>query len=188
MIEKVLVILIHIWLIFILTFAGAWGGQWNHWPRRFFFPGIMMLLAFIYIHSPWVLTVYIMSVWLSLGYGIPDDDYKTNPSADRGSALGMFFYKLFNNSKLLANIFTRGTVGLLISSSMLSIPILKEKWVSFLVGSAITILVWAIVAWRGFGEKRVILFGKEFHFLKVDLVVYGITSFGLITIIYGFLK
>jgi len=107
---------------------------------------------------------------------------------DEGSFLGRFFWNLFKKNDLLANVFTRGFVGLLISLSMLSVPILKGTWLSFLVGSAVIIGIWGAVSWRGFGSIPVKLFGKVYTLLKVDLTCYAVTACGIIVIVQGFLR
>lgn len=106
---------------------------------------------------------------------------------DEGSFLGRFFWNLFKKNNLLANVFTRGFVGLLISLTMLSVPILKGTWISFLVGSALIIGVWGAVSWRGFGQFPVKIFGKTYNLLWVDVTVYAVTSCGIILIINGWL-
>jgi hypothetical protein len=80
---------------------------------------------------------------------------------------------------------TRCSVGILISLSMLSVPIITQKWLSYFVGSLVIILVWALVSHRGFGETKVKLFGKEISLLNVDLVTYGVTACGFMLIING---
>ena len=107
--------------------------------------------------------------------------------SDKGSALGRFWYRLFKKNILYTNIFTRATVGLLISLSMLSVPILKGTWISFLVGSALIIGVWGAVSWRGFGQFPVKIFGKTYNLLWVDVTVYAVTACGIVLIINGWL-
>jgi len=124
---------------------------------------------------------------LSIGYGIPSFNGPNGTMDDEGSAIGAFFYKLFK-SELWANVFSRGTIGLLISLSMLSVPILKGTWLSFLIGSTIIIGIWSAVSWRGFGETRIRLFGKEVALLNVDLTTYAVTALGLVLIINGWIK
>jgi hypothetical protein len=107
---------------------------------------------------------------------------------DEGSFLGRFFWNLFKKNNLLANVFTRGFVGILISATMLSVPILKGTWISFLVGSALIIGVWGAVSWRGFGSIPVKLFGKTYALLNVDLTVYAVTACGIVVMVQGFFK
>lgn len=167
-------------LITLLAILGAVGGQGPKWARRFLYPGIVMIYAIYSLHNFWCLTIYSLSGVLSMGYGIPDQ-------SDEGSFLGRFFYKLFNCNKLLANIFTRAVMGILISISLISIPILTWNWITYFLGSLIIILIWALVSWRGFGQTPLTVFGKTYNLLNVDLVIYGVTSISLICIINGYL-
>jgi hypothetical protein len=129
-----------------------------------------------------------MSFVLSTGYGIPDQDWPTNPNADSGSFIGRFFYKLFKHNHLYTNIFTRGLVGKLIALSMLSVPIIQHTYLSYLLGSWVIILVWGMNSWRGYGEIPIKLFGRTYNVLKVDLTTYAVTSCGLLLIIHGWLR
>lgn len=179
--KKISQALASVGLIFIVAFLGSLGGQGIKEVRRFILPAVVTIYAYFLLQNIWVLTIYLMAFPLSIGYGIPD-------ATDEGSAIGRFFYKMFHNSALWANVFTRGFVGLLISLSMLAVPILKGTWISFLVGSALIIGVWGAVSWRGFGSIPVKLFGKEYTLLNVDLTVYGVTACGIIMIVQGFLR
>lgn len=197
MLKKILKSLSSVGLIFVVALLGAWAGQEKKWLRRFVLPAIVTIYTYFLLQNWWVLTIYSMAGVLSIGYGIPEykiiknDVGKLNyidfKLGDEGSFIGRFFYKLFKQSELWANVCTRGTVGLLISFSMLSIPILKGTWISFLIGSTIIIGIWSAVSWRGFGETRISLFGKEVALLNVDLTTYAVTSCGFLIIIHGFL-
>jgi len=123
-----------------------------------------------------------MAGGLSLGYGT------VSPDDDKPSWLGKVAYKLFPKTQILQNVFCRGIVGKLISLSMLSVPILTHHWLSYAIGTWIIIGIWGSVSWRGFGETKVKLFGKEISLLNVDLVVYGVTTLGFLVIIHGFFK
>jgi hypothetical protein len=186
MFNKFKKILASVGLVFVVALLGALGGQEKKWLRRFILPLIVTIYAYFLLQNWWVLTIFTMAGWLSIGYGLPSYlDNPNHPNYDEGSFLGRFFYKLFKGNEILANIFTRGTVATLISISMLSVLILKGTWLSFLLGSALIIGVWGAVSWRGFGETKVKLFGKEVTLLNVDLVVYGVTACGFVLIING---
>ena len=179
-------------IITLGAFLGAISGQGMKWLRRFIFPLIFTLYALYVVRSWWCITIYCMAGVLSIGYGIPELNGIVTLSipkyfSDEGSVLGRFWYRKFNGDTMWANIFTRGTVGLLISITMLSVPILTNNWVSYFLGSVGIILIWALVSWKGFGEIPVKLFGKTYNLLKVDLVTYAVTSCGLILIINGWL-
>jgi len=175
-------ILASVGLIFAVAFLGALSGQNWKWLRRYIIPFFVTFYTYFLLHNIWVLTIYSMSGALSIGYGI------VSPDDDKPSFLGKIAYKLFPKSQVLQNVFARGTVGLLISLTMLSIPLLKGTWISFLVGSALIIGVWGAVSWRGFGSIPVKLFGKTYTLLNVDLTCYAVTACGIITIVQGFLR
>lgn len=179
-------------LIFIVTLLGAWGGQEKKWLRRFMLPAVVTIYAYFLLQNFWVLSCYLMAFPLSIGYGLPEHIRKDSPSGfykpDEGSALGRFWDKIFNGSELWANIFTRGTVGLLISLTILSVPILTNNWVSYFLGSVGIILIWAFNSWQAYGETKLTLFGKEISLLNVDLVTYAVTALGIVLIINGWIK
>ncbi len=163
----------------IIGIIGAIGGQGPKWIKRFVIPIIFTFFALGYIRNFWCLTIMSMSIFLSMGYGIPSWD-------DEGSKLGQYFYKLFKSNEVWANIFTRGIIGLGIALSFLSVPILKGNWFQYLLGSLGIILVWALNSWRGYGILKVKIFGKEYECLKVDFVTYFVTSIcGLMIIMKG---
>ena len=180
MLEKLKKILGSIGLIAVVAFLGALSGQNWKWLRRYIIPLLVTIYAYFMLQNLWVLTIYLMAFPLSIGYGNPD-------ATDEGSAIGRFFYRLFHNSTLWANVFTRGFVGLLISLTMLSVPILKGTWISFLVGSALIIGVWGAVSWRGFGQFPVKIFGKTYNLLWVDVTVYAVTACAFVVIVQGIL-
>jgi hypothetical protein len=163
-------------IVIVCGLLGAIGGQKWRWVRRFIFPAIITIYTLLVVHNIWCTTIYSISIWLSLGYGIPD-------ATDKGSFLGRFYWNYFRSNNLWANILTRGTIGLLISISMLSVPILRGDWLHFLLGSVLIITVWAGLSWRSLGELPVKLFGNELKLLWVDILCYGITTCGILIIV-----
>ena len=152
-IKKIVINLFTSILPMICAFFGAWAGAdgtSKAW-RRILIPLLMTSLAYAQTESILTLTVLSMMYGLSRGYGIPG-------YGDEGSTIGRFFYNLFHQNKFLANIFTRGTIALLIGLSFLSLPIIKGNWLIFLLGVCGMILVNALISWRDF--KGYILFGK----------------------------
>lgn len=146
-------------------FLGAFGGAGEKSTRRILIPLLIMGLAYLETESILVITIGSMIGALSLGYGIPD-------STDEGSTLGRFFYNLFHQNHLLANIFTRGIIGLLIALSLISIPIIKKNWIIYLWCSLAIIMVNAFISWRGFGIFK--LFGKQLSW--VEFTVWGLIT------------
>jgi len=185
--------------VFLFSFFGAYAGSNGTsllW-RRAFLPTITTVYAYIvigmncsWINALWVITIQSMWGALSMGYGIPDDDYPENPSSDDGSSLGnlftILFREKFNRIKAhrYGDYFTRGTVGLLISLSLLSVPILKGNWIVYGLGSLGIILSQSLISWRGLGNKKVEVFGKMIEFQWSDVVNYaiiGLCVFAIIT-------
>lgn len=173
-------------LVLIIALLGAWSGQEKKWLRRFVLPTFVTIYAYFSLQNLWVFTCYSMAGVLSMGYGIPAFlDNPKHKNYDTGSFLGRLFYKIFKGNNQLLNAFTRFTIGILLSLSMLSVPIITANWLSYFVGSLVIGLVWGLVSWRGFGETRLKLFGKEISLLNVDLLTYAVTALGFILIVNG---
>ena len=109
--------------------------------RRVFLPILIFLYSYIslsqsigYIQSLWSITILSMIGILSIGYGIPDDGYETNPNLDEGSAIGAFYYRLFNKNRVLANVFTRSTIAIGLMLNLISIPLLSGEIGVYLLG------------------------------------------------------
>jgi hypothetical protein len=167
-------------LISFMTFLGTIGGQKYRWLRRFVYPAIIVIYALIMVKSIWVITIYCMSGILSTGYGRKDE------FDDKPSFLGKIAYKVFPQNIILQDVMIRGIIGLGISISMISIPILKNTWISYFIGLVIIVAIWSLNSWRGYGEIKITIFGKEYSLLNVDLVTYGVTSGALILIVNGY--
>lgn len=165
-------------IAFILAILGCIGGQGVKMARRIGIPIILTILALVETKNLWVLTIMFQSLFLSMGYGIPDVN-------DEGSALGRFWYKIFKGNTILTNIFTRGSIGFGLSLSLLILPILNNNWLYYIIGSLGIILVWAINSWRGYGSFTLKLFGKNYECLKVDFVTYLVTAICELLVIYG---
>jgi hypothetical protein len=181
MFKKIGQIFLNLGIVFVCAFLGALSGQRWKWLRRYMIPLLVTIYALIIVKSWWVLSIYSMAGVLSIGYGLWDiNDTKV-------SFLGNIAYKLFPNSRTLQNIFCRGIVGILLSFSMLSVPLITYNWLSYIFGSWMLILVWAFVSHRGFGEIPIKLFERTYNVLKVDITTYAVTSCGFLLIINGWL-
>ena len=158
-------------LLFFLPFVcgilGAFGGAdgtSKAW-RRITIPIMIMGFAFLNTESILVITIMSMCGALSLGYGIPEPD-----GSDAGSTIGRFWYniifkKLEEKKKHRYSDFgTRGTTGLLIALSMISIPIINKNWLIYGLCSIGIILTNALISWRGFRIFK--LFGKELTWVE----------------------
>ena len=124
--------------------------------RRFGIPAIITLFALFTLHNTGCITIMLMSFALSLGYGTPS-------ISDSGSRLGRFWESIFHyhvllktpecrRNKLLTDILTRGTIGLLLTLSMLIVPILSNKWLLYGVFTVIVVITWSFVSWRNLGQ------------------------------------
>jgi len=159
---------------------GAIGGSGDKPARRIGIPVTIAGYAYSNLHNLWVITIFSMIGALSLGYGIPDDNYLTDPTKDKGSSLGRFFYKLFKGNHKLADIFTRGTCGILVALSLLSLPIIKGNWIVYGIGSLGIILTNALLSWRNLGTFK--LFGKELSW--IEFATWGLITLLAVIIIY----
>lgn len=163
---------------------GAFGGSsdGDKAYRRFLIPALITSYAYSNTESILVITIMLMIFILSIGYGIPEENYKDITASDRGSFLGRFYYNLFNQNHNLADRATRGTIGLLIGLSLISIPIIKHNWIIYLINSLCIILVQFELSWRNLGSYKI--FKKELSW--VETITWGlITLFSIIIIYYG---
>jgi len=162
-------------LAIICGVLGAWGGTdgTSKMWRRILIPVLITCFAYFHTESILVITIMAMIGALSIGYGIPDP-------TDTGSTLGKFFYNLFNGNHFLADIFTRGTIGLIIGISLISIPIIKKNWSIYGWCCLGIILTNALISWRNLGGYY--LFGK-FLIWSETLTWVLITLFATLIII-----
>jgi len=160
---------------------GAIGGSGNKPARRIGIPLILAGYAYSNTENIWVFSICSMIGALSIGYGIPSyTDNVEETSYDSGSALGRFYYKLFKNNHLLADLATRGTIGKLIALSLVSIPIIKGNWITYLLGSLGIVLINSLISWRNFGTYK--LFNKELSW--VETITWGLITLCGVIIIY----
>ena len=140
---------------------GAFAGTNNtskNW-RRVGIPLLLTLCALFILHNWWCILIMTMTIGLSLGYAIPSH------SDPKGSTIGGFFYKVFKGNNLLANIFTRGSVCLVIMLSLLVIPILKGNWSIYGLCILANLIVFTTLSWRNLGMfkfKNKLLLISEF--------------------------
>ncbi|GAH64524.1 unnamed protein product, partial [marine sediment metagenome] len=77
--------------------------------------------------------------------------------------------------QLLTNIFTRGTIALIVNLSLILIPILKGNWTTYFIGCLFIKLAYITCSWRDMGVIRI----KGKYLLISDVITYGII--GLMT-------
>jgi len=178
-------ILILLFISCISGLLGSWAGSSNtskSW-RRFGIPLIICIYALFFLHNGWVLTIMFMSFALSMGYGIPD-------IKDSGSGLGRFWVGIFPYHvllktprdrllRLLADIFTRGTVATVICISLLSIPLLKGTWLVYVLCSLGIKLAFSLISWRDLGTFK---FGNKQLAISEFWTYFGLVFFAILMI------
>lgn len=167
--------------ILIIALLGGISGSQNSSKlfRRVFLPILIFLYSYIslsqsigYIQSLWSITILSMIGVLSIGYGIPSID-------DEGSAIGAFYYRLFNKNRVVANVFTRSTIAIGLMLNLLSIPLLTGKIGVYLLGCLNILIGQAYFSWQGWGSYDFKLNGKEMNLLYSDLLNYGCLGLGI---------
>jgi hypothetical protein len=162
---------------------GALGGAENSSKsfRRVLIPLILTGFAYLNTQSIPVLTIMTMCFALTIGYGIPSLPILPDiDSGDEGSAVGRFWFNLFKKNEILANIGTRGTIGLLIGLSLISVSIINHNWLFYGIGCIGIILTNALVSWQNWGQYT--LFNRKLNYS--DTLNWGlITLFGVLIII-----
>lgn len=154
MIKMILFIVISIVGGLLGTLGGAKGISKG--IRRIAIPLIITLFSLYILRNAWCITIMFMSFVLAMGYGMPDIQ-------DAGSSLGRFWARIFPyhvllktpkdlKLRLLAGVFTRITIGLLICLSMLSIVILRRNWGIFTLSSIGIMGVFGAISWRSLGQ------------------------------------
>jgi len=161
------------------SYLASLGGQGVKEWRRVVLPIVFSIIGSLSLASWWGILLGTFGIWVSIGYGVPDIGYPTDPNADSGSALGRFFWNLTNKNHRLTDIFTRGTVGLGMCLTGLIIPILKSNWLHYLIGCACIIIGQTVFSYRGWGEITIL--GK--NFLVSDLINYFLIFVGYTTML-----
>jgi hypothetical protein len=165
-------------LAFMGGILGALGGSSNSSKlyRRIGFPLLITIIATSKLHSLWLFSTTIMVFCFFIGYGIPD-----NNTGDEGSCLGRFWFKICNGNNFFTNFFTRGSVGILISFSLISIPIIKHNWLIYFLCSSGIFISQALISWMGFGSISF----KNKELCISDLINYSIITGLSITLVYA---
>lgn len=162
------------------AFLGAWAGAEGtskNW-RRFLIPFALSGLAYGHLKDWRTILIMAMMGAFSMGYGIPDP-------ADKGSALGRFWYNLFSfadmtRRKFFTNVFTRGTVGFMVGLSLICIPIIKGNWITYILCCQTIKMAYGLLSWRDMGGIWV----KGKYLLMVDIITYGTIGLATTIMIY----
>jgi hypothetical protein len=162
-------------LKFLLPFMGAIfgaiGGQGIKYVRRVVLPIILSIFGCIILDSYYGVFLGTFTIWVSMGYGIPD-------ATDRGSVLGRFWFNIFKNNKLFANIFTRGTIGIGMCLTGIIGPILAGNWNGYLYGCLFILVGQMVFSYRDFGV---------IHIKTKELLISDLLNYGLIFVGYMFM-
>jgi hypothetical protein len=172
--EKVLEAIKFSGIAFLISFLGAIAGSEGaskDW-RRIGIPIVFLIASLISLKlNLYSFFIILQHFVLRLGWGVPSivPGYE-----DEGSAIGAFYYKLFNKNLTLANIFTRGTIASLLCLTFLYLPLIKNNWMVYTSCSIGIILSFALLAWREFGTYEFKIKGKIYYCCKSDVIVFGI--------------
>ncbi len=157
------------------AYAGVEGTSKNY--RRMGIPILVTMVAFITLKNP--LTLILLGIYIPfiMGYGIPC-------FSDEGSMLGKFYYNLIKKYKPTlpeikaqeyANYPTRGTVGLIVSLFLVSIPIIKGNWLVYSLCSLGIVLTYALISWRDLGVfkamGRQLLWSEAWTYFLITLFI-----------------
>lgn len=174
-------------VLFLLSALGSlWGaiGGVAHASRLFRVLGLPMVItgaALGYNFNPWYMLLMLIGGAVSIGYGIPTPPILPDiDSGDEGAPLGRFFYKLFNGNELLANIFTRGTIGIAIATALLILPMFQHNWSRYFISSGLIIFSQAALSWRNLGT--ILFFGKPLN--KVDVLNYFFITLACLLVVF----
>ena len=163
-----------IFLPIICGVMGAMSGSDNSNKsyRRVFIPCLLFGFAFIQLENIYTISILLLMPILSMGYGIPDSN---DP---KPSLLGKYWYDKFKN-ETKANIFTRGTIGVLECVSFLSIPILQGNWFTYIWCSLGIIFVNSFISWQSLGQYT--LLGKKLNWSET-ILYFSISLFGVLMV------
>jgi len=164
---------------------GAWGGAEKTstaW-RGIGIPLFITAIALVVLQHWFVLSLLFAMAVYSIGYGVPE--YRDVPYKDDGSPLGRFYYKLFKGNHLLTDIFTRGTIGILVSLCLISLPILIGGffiWSAYIISSVIIVAVYSTLSWRSLGG---FMFLKKYLTFSEFVTYYAFTSLACMLMFRG---
>lgn len=156
----------------ISGFLGAFAGADNTsktW-RRIVIPLNLTIYSFVNLHD-WMCVFLLGLIGVfSIGYGIPDR-YMRTPGLwvyDGGSTLGKFWLKICNEDLFWTNVFTRGSIGLLVCLTIL--PIGHYNWFFYILGSLAIMLIYSFLSWKDLGG----FYFNTKRLLWVEFITYGV--------------
>lgn len=156
---------------FLAAFAGS-----DHTPkalRRIVVPVIVTVYAFVlaiihigFLLCLWTLTCFSIFISYALGHGTP------SPDDEKPSTLGKFWSKFTDNERTL-NVLIRGTKAVIVSISLLSVPILTGKWILYALG-VVGVLATYIISWGLIKGIKSIKFSK-YEIVPNDIIGYTLS-------------
>ena len=154
---------------------GAMGGAEHSSKlfRRLILPGMITGIAFWQTESILTISIMLMSVILGMGYGVP------SPDDSKPSIIGKFFYELFNQNLFWTNVFTRGSIGLLICLSLLSIPFIKHNWKIYMISCVLILFAYTCISWRSLGTYQFF----KWNLLWSETILYGTIAFASLILV-----
>ena len=150
---------------------GAMGGAEHSSKlfRRLLLPGMITSIVYWQTESILTLSIMLMGLIFGIGYGIPSiDDGKP-------SKLGEFYFNLLPYNKyidLWANVCTRGTIGVMVCLSLISIPLVKHNWTSYILSCALIIFAYTCISWKDCGVYQFF----KWQLLWSETILYGIIT------------
>lgn len=154
------------------SFLGTLAGQGFKFLRRVILPIILAIVGVFSLNTWLGIFLGTFGIWVSMGYGIPDPYGIVQ--RDEGSTLGSFWWHIFNYNHHLADIFTRGTIGLGMCLTGLLIPLIQSNWLPYAIGCFLIMIGQTVFSYRGWGF--IPFFGKEL--LWSDLINYFLIFLG----------
>lgn len=154
---------------------GAMGGAEHSSKlfRRLILPGMITGIAFWQTESILTISIMLMSVILGMGYGVP------SPDDSKPSIIGKFFYELFNQNLFWTNVFTRGTIGVMVCLSLISIPIIRHNWKLYTIVCGAIIFAYTMISWRDLGVYQFF----KWQLLWSETILYTIIALGTLILV-----
>jgi len=131
------VILVLVSLVCGLLGALSGADNSNKLYRRFLIPLILCWIGLYLTKSYYIFGLMLLFIPLSLGYGMPCE-------TDAGSTLGKFWLKTIKNFTL-AETMVRITIGIMIVTILIIIPLINGLWMNYLISSFMLLLIMVLI-------------------------------------------
>ena len=139
-----------IWAGMFCGLFGALGGakDGNNAYRGILIPIFLIAMAWFQLRTPYILYICALFATFTIGYG------HTSP-------LRLFYEKICKNNQFYTNIFTRGTLGIIMCLPLIIIPLIKQNWILYVIVSFMIINTYAWISWRTL---------RSFYWWKLKLI------------------